>query len=63
MKECSILKLLYPEAVKEERIAESTEWFTKTAKDMSSELGEEILKDSLEKYMGIIDFHEDRENK
>ena len=60
MKECSILKLLYPEAVKEERIPEAQEWFTKTAKDMSSELGEQILKDSLEKYMGIIDFHEDR---
>ena len=40
--ETSKLKALYPEAVKEERIVDSPEWFTQSARDMSVELGERM---------------------
>ena len=41
--ECSMLKYLFPEAIREDRIPDAKEWFTETAKDMSIELGEKIV--------------------
>ncbi len=46
--ECSILMSLYPEAVKLERLDEINHWFTKSAKDASAELGDEMVRLSLE---------------
>ncbi len=54
--ETSQLKVLYPEAVKEERIGDNTtEWYTKSAKDMSIELGEKIVNGCLEELLKEID--------
>ena len=52
--ECSILKYLCPEAVKEERIPDAKEWFTESAKDMSIEFGEKIVSLSVEELIEII---------
>lgn len=52
--ECSVLKYLYPEAVKEERIPDAKEWFTETAKDMSIEFGEKIVSLSVEELLKMI---------
>lgn len=52
--ECSVLKALYPEAVKEERIADAKEWFTETAKDMSVEMGKEMIDLCVEDYIETI---------
>ena len=52
--ECSVLKALYPEAVKEERIPDSKEWFTQTAKDMSAEYGEEEVQKRVDKLIKYI---------
>jgi len=46
--ECSILMSLYPEAVKLERLGDIEHWFTKSAKDASTEIGDEMVKLSLE---------------
>lgn len=46
--ECSILMSLYPEAVKLERLGDVNHWFTKSAYDASKELGDEMVKKSLE---------------
>lgn len=52
--ECSVLKALFPEAVKEERIPDSKEWFTQTAKDMSAEYGEEEVQKRVDKLIKYI---------
>ena len=52
--ECSILKYLYPEAVKEERIPDAKEWFTESAKDMSIEFGEKIVTMSVDELIETI---------
>lgn len=52
--ECSMLKALYPEGIKEERIADATEWFTETAKDMSVEMGEKMVDLTVKDYIDII---------
>ena len=54
MYECSILKSLYPEAVKEERIADAKEWFTETAKQMSEEIGEEQIQIRIDSFLKEI---------
>ena len=46
--ECSILMSLYPEAVTLERLPEIKHWFTESAKDASKELGDEMVRLSLE---------------
>ena len=46
--ECSILMSLYPDAVKLERLNEIEHWFTKSAAEASTELGDEMVKRSLE---------------
>jgi len=46
--ECSILMSLYPEAVDLERIDEIKHWFTDSAREASKELGDEMVKLSLE---------------
>lgn len=46
--ECSILMALYPEAVKLERLGDIKHWFTESAKEANMELGEEMVKKSLE---------------
>ena len=46
--ECSILMALYPEAVKLERLGDIKHWFTESAAEASSELGEEMVRLSLE---------------
>ena len=46
--ECSILMSLYPEAVKLERLHEIEHWFTKSSEEANKELGDEMVKLSLE---------------
>ncbi|MBO4897552.1 MAG: creatininase family protein [Clostridia bacterium] len=46
--ECSILMSLYPEAVKLERLGDINHWFTKSAAEASTEIGDEMVKLSLE---------------
>lgn len=52
--ESSVLKHLYPECVKEDRIPDAKEWFTETAKEMSIEFGEEICKFGVEELIETI---------
>jgi len=46
--ECSILMSLYPEAVTLERLPEIKHWFTESAKEANKELGDEMVRRSLE---------------
>ena len=46
--ECSILMSLYPDAVKLERLDDIKHWFTESAKEASRELGDKMVKMSLE---------------
>lgn len=46
--ESSILMALYPDAVKLERLPEREHWFTKSAYEANRELGEQMVKESLE---------------
>lgn len=46
--ECSILMSLYPDAVKLERLSEKEHWFTKSAYEANKELGDTMVKLSLE---------------
>ena len=46
--ECSILMSLYPDAVKLERLGDIDHWFTKSAAEASKEIGDEMVKLSLE---------------
>ena len=46
--ECSILMSLYPDAVKLERLGDINHWFTKSAEEASFEIGDEMVKLSLE---------------
>ncbi len=41
--ECSMLEYLYPGLVKVDRVDEGGDWFSESAKDMSAELGKEII--------------------
>lgn len=52
--ECSRLKYLFPEAVKEERIPDAKEWFTQSAKNMSIELGEKDITLSVDELIAQI---------
>lgn len=46
--ECSILMALYPDCVELDRIGERPHWFTKSAERANAELGEKMVKLSLE---------------
>lgn len=46
--ECSILMALYPEAVKLERLGDIPHWFTQSAAQANAELGNEMVRLSLE---------------
>lgn len=46
--ECSILMALYPDAVKLERLGDIPHWFTKSSAEANVELGEEMVRLSLE---------------
>lgn len=46
--ECSILMSLYPEAVDLSRLNERKHWFTESAKDASTKIGDEMVQKSLE---------------
>ena len=46
--ECSILMALYPEAVKLERLSDIKHWFTESAAEANCELGDEMVRLSLE---------------
>lgn len=46
--ECSILMSLYPDAVKLERLGDIEHWFTKSAAEANKELGDEMVRLSLE---------------
>lgn len=46
--ECSILMSLYPDAVKLDRIDDVKHWFTESAREASTEIGDEMVKKSLE---------------
>lgn len=52
--ECSILMALYPDAVKLERLGDINHWFTKSAAEANAELGNEMVKKSLEYLMDKI---------
>jgi len=52
--ECSILMSLYPDAVKLERLGDINHWFTKSAAEASTELGDEMVAKSLEYLEGKI---------
>jgi len=52
--ECSILMALYPEAVKLERLGDIKHWFTESAAEANPELGEEMVRLSLEYLEGAI---------
>ena len=52
--ECSILMSLYPDCVKLDRIADVKHWFTESAKEATRELGDEMVKKSLEYLDGAI---------
>ena len=49
--ECSMLKALFPEAVKMERHGDSDLWFIHSAVEMSEELGREIVEASVEEHL------------
>lgn len=46
--ECSILMSLYPDAVKLERIDDRKHWFTESSREANTELGDEMVRLSLE---------------
>lgn len=46
--ECSILMVLYPDAVKKERLGDATHWFTQSAANCNAELGQKMVDLSLE---------------
>ena len=46
--ECSILMALYPDAVKLERLGDIDHWFTKSSAEANKELGDEMVRRSLE---------------
>ena len=46
--ECSILMALYPDAVKLERLPDIKHWFTESAYNANKEMGDEMVKLSLE---------------
>ncbi|NLB80705.1 MAG: creatininase family protein [Clostridiaceae bacterium] len=52
--ECSILMSLYPEAVKLDRLGDIEHWFTKSAAKANSELGDKMVKMSLEYLNEVI---------
>ena len=52
--ECSILMALYPDCVELDRIGERPHWFTKSAEKANAELGERMVKLSLEYLDGAI---------
>ncbi len=52
--ECSQLEYLYPGTVKAERLSETDDWFTEGAKDMSVELGKEIIDRMVDKFIAMI---------
>lgn len=46
--ECSILMSLYPDAVKLDRIDDIKHWFTESSREANTELGDEMVRQSLE---------------
>ena len=46
--ECSILMSLYPDAVKLDRLGDIKHWFTESAAGANKELGDEMVRLSLE---------------
>lgn len=52
--ECSILMSLYPEAVKLERIDDRKHWFTESSREANKELGDEMVRLSLEHLNNVI---------
>jgi len=52
--EASLLSALYPEAVRQERIADSDEWFIQSAREASPEIGQVMLHQSLQDLINRI---------
>ena len=52
--ECSMLKALYPEGVKIERLSEGEEWFIRSAAEMSDELGEKMVSLSVDELIAMM---------
>lgn len=52
--ETSLLYALYPDHVSLEKTKENTEWFAESAKEASKELGEHMIKCTLEALEKII---------
>lgn len=46
--ESSILMALYPETIKKERLGDKEHWFTQSATEANAELGNQMVRDSLE---------------
>lgn len=52
--ECSMLESLFPGTIKLERLSETDDWFTESAKDMSKEIGDEMVRLSVEELVKIM---------
>lgn len=52
--ECSMLEALYPDTIKLERLGDTDDWFAETAKDMSVELGEKLIKPCVDDILAMI---------
>lgn len=52
--ECSILMSLYPDCVKLDRIDDIKHWFTESSREANKELGDEMVRQSLEYLEGAI---------
>lgn len=52
--ECSGLEYLYPGTVKLERLSEADDWFAKSAKEMSVELGEKIVWQIVDRFVEML---------
>lgn len=57
--ECSMLESLYPGIIKYERLQDTDDWFTRSALDMSVELGDNMVKRSVAEHVKYITFQED----
>lgn len=57
--ECSLLEALLPGSIKYDRLKESTDWFAQSALDMSDEIGQGMVRRSVEEHIKYITYQED----
>ena len=49
--ECSVMEYMYPGSIKMERLCETDDWFAQASAEMSAELGEKRVKQSVSDYV------------